>query len=198
MVMVILLVVMACNSKLPQVEATVSNPQIVDLTKIVSPSLNPTMIDEETSVSVLENATISTEIAPSGIDPAYYDGIILITQYFTLLDHGLFEDAYKLLSKKSRQHSPNVDDYVNMAKTTYKSVLIKTIQPYYTWANQQGLQALPETNDDRRFYVQIVTNGGEDLSVSSLSDDLQTLFLTLILEDNQWKIDAFSTAPWWP
>lgn len=199
--MVILVALSACESRSPKAdEVTRSISQTVEVTRIVSRTIIATKIIEVTSIPMSENLINSTEMTTQGIDPTYYDGIISITRYYTFLDHGIYEDAYKLLSINSRRHSPTLDDYVNMVKSSFESVRIVTIQPYYLWSNQQHrTQTLPETNEERRFYVQIITNEEGNVSgSSSKSGVVQTFFLTLIQEDSQWKIDAFSTAPWWP
>lgn len=57
---------------------------------------------------------------------------------------------------------------------------------------------MPESGDERRFYVQIIAEGEGGMSGAIPNGALQTIFLTLINEDGEWKIDSFATSPWWP
>jgi len=168
-------------------------PQTVEVTRVISQTVIATQVIEITPATITEVADYSVKTQQPGIDPTYYDGIIVITQYYTFLGHGLFEDAYQLLSSAGRSHSSDVDEYIKMAKLNFKTVKIITIQPYYLLAQEHCSQAKPETGDVRRFYVQIIAEGEGSLSGSALNGALQTLFLSLIQEDGEWKIDTFAT-----
>jgi len=87
----------------------------------------------------------------------------------------------------------NPHEYINMAKLSFKAVKIITIQPYYPLAKERCPQVKPETGDMRRFYVQIIAEGEGNMSGSALNGALQTLFLSLIREDGEWKTDTFAT-----
>ena len=47
--------------------------------------------------ATLEPTPFSTPDSQVLLDTAYYDGILVITQYYTFLGHGLHEEAYRLL-----------------------------------------------------------------------------------------------------
>jgi hypothetical protein len=44
------------------------------------------------------------------------------------------------------------------------------------------------------FFVQIIAEGEGIMSGSAVSGEVQTLFITVIREDDQWMIDSFSTG----
>jgi hypothetical protein len=189
----------ACAGKTPGVvEVTRVIPQTVEVTRVIPQTVIATRLVQVTAASTPEplSAAAGTP-GPVDIDPAYYDGIIVITQYYTFLGHGLHRDAYQLLSSKA-QKPQSIEEYVNNKEKAFKTVNIITIQPYYLWANGRGKQEPPETGDERRFYVQIKAWGEGNMSGSVVNGRLQTLFLTLIKEDGEWKIDTFATAPWKP
>jgi len=184
----------ACSKATPQIfEVTRLAPQTAEVTRVVTQTVIVTHAVEETT-SITQESTINTEVTPQmDIDPAYFDGIIVITQYYMFLGHGLYEEAYRLLSSSAQKHSKDVDDYIKGARSSFKSVEIITIQPYYLWANERDSQASPETDNERRFYVQIIAEGEGNMSGSVLNGTLQTIFLSLIQENGEWKIDTFAT-----
>ena len=172
----------------------ISNQQPIEVTKIVPQTVIVTQIVKET-VLVASEPTASPEyIPPTNIDPAYYDGIVVITQYYTYLGNGLHERAYELLSSSAREHHPTKEDYLEVTKQAFKSVEIISIIPDYVRVINQGGHPKPEPADEKRFQVKIIPVGEGKLSGSRLSGELQTLYLTVKLEDGEWKIDSFSTA----
>lgn len=141
------------------------------------------------------NPTInSTEEVPVFVDTADYDGIIVITQYYTFLGHGLHEEAYELLSTSARNRR-SIDDYITNTRMVFQTVEIVSIQPYAIAVELQGGQMTPDPSHRKRFVAKIRAWGESSMSGSVSSGALQTLFLTLIEEKGTWKIDSFATAP---
>jgi len=148
----------------------------------------PPLVEETKSPS---QTSAATQIV---FDAAYYDGIIVITQYYTFLGHGLHEEAYWLLSVPEQNYH-NLDEYVEDTRLAFKTVEIISIQPYFAAVKEQGGQITPDPSNKKRFVVQIRAWGEGNMSGSVMNGTLQTLFLTLVLEDGRWKIDSFATGP---
>ncbi len=145
-----------------------------------------------TSISVIPTAVETPSIQV--LD--YYNGIIVITQYYTFLGHGLYEEAYQLLGPSARSHSPTLEEYLNAAKTSFKTVEIITIQPLNEWKKQQGVKFVtPDALDTKKFFVQVRAWGEGGMSGSIVNGELQSLVLTLVRKDGAWKIDSFATGP---
>jgi hypothetical protein len=172
--------------------------QAVEVTRIVPQTIEVTRIVQQTAITtpVAEAVILSpTECQPVQ-DSGYYDGIIVITQYYTFLGHSLYEEAYQLLGPSATRHSPSLEDYVNMAKMSFKTVEIVAIQPLYEWKKQQGEPSItPDSQIEKMFFVQIRAWGEGEMSGSVVSGTLQTLFVTVIQENGEWKIDSFATGP---
>jgi hypothetical protein len=161
----------------------------------------PSILDVNHDNSI--NHTIFTQV-PTNVDSinnltplgqAYYEGIIVITKYYTLLDHGLYEEAYRLLSENERRiHS--LDEYVESARLAFQEVEIISIIPYPEYVRfQGGAVRNPDPPGRKRFTVKISAWGQGKMSGSRMSGELQLLFIVVELEDEVWKIDTFATAP---
>jgi len=196
-VLVLTLIITACNNGAVQSgEVTRSVPQAVEVTRIVQETVVASQVTEEVVVTTPEAALSNTTEPQPILDTGYYDGIVVITQYYTFLGHNLYEDAYQLLGNSAQSHSPTLDGYVNMAKMSFKKVDIISIQPLNEWKKQQGdLSITPDSQNVKRFFVQIRAWGEGEMSGSVVSGTLQTQFLTVIQENNEWKIDSFATSP---
>ncbi len=142
----------------------------------------------------LEPTSFSTPDPHVLLDSAYYDGILVITQYYTFLGHGLHEEAYNLLSTSEQNHT-SLEDYLKNTHMAFKTVEIISIQPYYVAVIQQGGQTTPDSSDRKRFVAKIRSWGEGNMSGSVTNGTLQTLFLGLVQEEGRWKIDSFATAP---
>lgn len=190
-------VLSACGSKLPQ---------IVNATPLVPQTEKATIAMPQSVISTDPNQSIATptfiETVPSKVatqpyqDLGYYDGIVVITQYYTFLGHGHYEEAYQLLSSFARQHSPDIGEYVQNGKQWFRKVQIIAVRPLYVDVERQGGRySPPDSLDEKRFMVQIIAWGEGRMSGSAVSGDLQELFITLVQENGEWKIKSFATAP---
>jgi len=170
------LVFSACNSNLSQiVRATQAIPQIVTTTAPPRPA---------TATWYLKTATPILPTPPPD-DIGYFDGVIVITQYFTFLGHGLYGEAYQLLSSSAQQHTGSREEYIENGKRWYKKVEIISIVPQYLRT---------DTIDKRRFIVTFISWGEGRLSGAGVSGEEQTVYLTLVRENGQWRIDSYATA----
>ena len=150
---------------------------------------------EATAASIQEPTVESSEPSKSDIDPIYFDGIVVITQYYTFLGHGLYEEAYQLFSSEAQQpHS--IEEYVAGATMFFKRVEINGIQPFDFWLVQQGKTPWLSPEGELRFVVHITAWGVGEMSGSVPSGQPQTLFISLVQERGGWKIDKIYTDTW--
>jgi hypothetical protein len=159
------------------VEVTRLAPQTVQVTIIVTPT-PPT----------------SASLTPETEYSVYFDGILVITQYYKLLDQASYEDAYQILGGSAKQHASSLESYIASSTRAFKSVKIVAIQPYDEWVRQQGHQPTLDPELKYVFFVQIVAEGEGTMSGSAVSGEVQTLFITVAQEDGQWKVASFSTG----
>jgi hypothetical protein len=183
-IVMLAMIVSSCNS---------SNQQSVEVTKIVPQTVIVTQVVRET-VLVTPETTASPEFVPAtNVDPADYDGIVVISQYYTYIDSGLYEQAYELLSSSAKnRHS--LEEFVQAKSMWFTKVEIISILPDYVRVIEQGGQPKPEPVNEKRFQVMIIAEGEGKMSGSRLSGELQTQYVTVKLEDGEWKIDSFSNV----
>ena len=191
--LIVSLTLPACNrATIPFGEVARIIPQTIEVTRVVPQTIIATPLIYTTPVATVEEANLEGTTPQPGIDPSYYDGIIVITQYYTFLGHGLYEQAYQLLSSTAqRPHS--LEEYVRNKAKAFRTIKIITIQPYYLLAEKRCSRVKPETGNERRFFVHLIAEGEGSMSGSALSGALQTLFLSLTREGGEWKIDTFAT-----
>lgn len=146
-----------------------------------------------TSTLQIEITSVTSTSEPIPLDTAYYDGIIVITQYYTFLGYGLYENAYGLLST-SAQKPHTMEEYVTATQMAFKIVEIVTIQPLNERIQKQGISnfVTPDPPERKRYYVEIRAWGKGNMSGSRMNGDLQIIILTLVKEDGKWKIESFS------
>ena len=161
--------------------------QTVEVTRLVPLPVQVTVVSTPSPPAPISQTADSENLE-------YFEGIIVITEYYKLLDQALYEDAYQLLGASTKQHSPNLEDYVASSTRSYKSVKIVDIQPYDEWIRQQGNKPPLDPELKNVFYVQIVANGEGAMSGSAVSGEVQTLFITVVLKKVKWKIYSFSTG----
>jgi hypothetical protein len=171
-------------------KATLSTPQGVESTHTIRTKTNQLVKSQTLVTPELGKATLTLKPTQPYQDIGYYDGIIVITQYYTFLGHGLYEEAYRLLSHSAQAYS--LDEYVNLNKNAYKVVSIISIQPYYIWAEQQGYKVNPDPENKKRFYVAIYAEGEGGWS-GSAPNGKQFFFVTMILDNLEWKLDSWAT-----
>jgi hypothetical protein len=182
----------ACNSgAVKTVEATRLVPQTIEVTRIAPQTA---MVTQGTVNISPQETNPLIALSESIMDTRYYDGTIVISQYYTFLGYGLYAEAYQLLSK-SAQSPQSLEDYVVNMGRAFQEVEIVAIVPFYVAVERQGGYTQPDPEYRMRFAVQIRAWGEGGMSGSRPNGDLLELFLELILEDGSWKINSFATAP---
>jgi hypothetical protein len=179
----------ACNWANPQiVEVTRIVQTTVEITRLVTQVVTPTPVPRVLSSATSAPISPTSQETPFPLNQIDNQRIILITQYYTFLGHGLYSDAYQLLSA-SNQRSETEHQYIDRAKLAFKKVEITNIQPFLEWRNQQAPGYLPRPGDKDKFTVDIVTWGEGNMSGSVSSGQSQEFWITIIQENGRWKID---------
>lgn len=175
--------------------------QTVEVTRLVPQTVIATRGAPQTVVVTPTRQLTRTSTLPPTLTPTvenqptrYYDGVIVITQYYTFLGNGLYEEAYHLLSS-SAQKPHSLEDYIVTKSINFHTVQIITIQPFDEWRRQQDAHFTPDPPTRPRFFVQIIATGEGGMSGSAINGTVQDLFLTVIQENGEWKIDDFATGP---
>jgi hypothetical protein len=138
-------------------------------------------------------ATMTTTVTPDQVlDTETDDGAAVIVRYYTLLDQGRYEEAYELLTADRGYET--VQDYVKLAEHSFKTVQIITVEPYGKWLKEMGYSR-HEIKTPGRYHVEIIAEGEGGMSGSIPNGQLQSFFVTVRQEENEWKIHSFSTAP---
>jgi hypothetical protein len=188
------LVMTACSDDISQtIEVKRSTPKVVEISQIIPTNTNPLVISQVTITAKPKIIIPTMRSTQPYQDIGYYDGIITLTKYYTLLDHGFYEEAYQFYSS-SKQHD-SLEKFVENAKRWFVKVDIITIQPLYVNAAKYGGYPGQDSENRKRFYVQIIAWGEGRMTGSRVSGELQTLFIALVKENGEWKINAFGTAP---
>lgn len=205
-------VLTACQIAIaPRSEETLSVPQTVEVTRLVPQTIEDTRIVQQPIIKLeTENTTASPESTVTSLsitvqtgsssvqmDPAYFDGFIVLIQYYTLLDHGLYKESYQLLSS-TQQKRYSFEDYTSFYTHDLKALGINSIQPYNYWRVKQGLPSMQILPDELRYVIFMTAfhNGAAWNEGGTAIPDNITGFQSLVLENNEWKIDEFNTSPW--
>jgi len=173
--------------------------QTIEVTRLVQP---PTVTSEPgiaTAEPTSPSLPVSIQAISSSVqmDAAYFDGIVVLTKYFTLLGHGLYEESYQMLSA-SQQKRYDFEGYSSFYAESYNSLEVDVIKPYNYWLAQQGLPPQPIPENEIRYIIGMTAFhkgaawnvGGTPTPYSS------TGFVSLILENGEWKINEYNSAPW--
>lgn len=190
-----------------KIEETPTIPQTLEVTRIVTQVIEVTRVVQQ-STALPETGVTTAAAGPTTtplpftvqagdsnvlIDPVYFNGIIVLTQYYTLLDHGLFKEALPLYSssllKKSRGGNFEND---------LKSVKVRFIHPYNYWRAQQGMSPQSIPQDEIRYVVgtTVFHKGATWNEGGTPRPDEQTRFVSLVLENGDWKLNEFNSSPW--
>ena len=184
----------SCTSVIQTVEVTRLVPQTVEVTKIIPQTVIVTQIVQRTAVVISKTpAPVNIRTEPDQ-NTAYYDGVIVIAQYYTLLDQRLYEQAYQLLST-SRPKATSLEEFVRGHEMViiYSYKLISA-QPYYEWVEKQGFTPTPDSETNKRFYIRVYAEG-EGGMAGSVTNGVHTYFATLVWENGEWKLYSINTSP---
>ena len=183
-ILLLIYTLVACNSEPTQtIEVTRSIPQTVEVTRLVSQTEIATRIVNEIITATPDSPVVTEQPCQPNADALLIDGGIVIVQYYTLLDYGLFEEAYQLLSS-SAQSPRSLEDFVAGAEMAFETVQIVTVQ-----------FSSEDSDRQKQFYVEIVAEGEGGMSGSVPNGIVQHLWLKVIQENGEWRIDSFNTAP---
>jgi hypothetical protein len=127
-------------------------------------------------------------------DESYFNGIVVIAQYYALFEQGLYEETYQLLSP-SRPHAISLEEYVaNSEVLQIKETKIIAIRPFYESALQLQSRTTPDPLGRRMFYLQIYEEGENGMAGAN-TNGVHTYFITVVLENGEWKIYSINTSP---
>lgn len=132
-----------------------STPRVKTSTSTIRPSSTPTIPSTQ---QITKSSTPTPVPETSDLDPAYYDGVVLIARYLTYLDLGLYDQAYQLFHSH-RQNLQSLDDFVTGAEKAFLSVEIKSILPYPVWTAIQEDFSYLEPLNEKRFVVEFMVEG---------------------------------------
>ena len=184
----------ACTSAVQTVEVTRIVPETIEVTKIIPETVIVTT-DSKRNATLTPKSTISVDTRTE-LDQktAYYEGVIVLAQYYTLLDQKLYTQAYQLLSTSSSD-AKSLEEYLTGHEmvhiSTYKLI---SAQPYYEWAETQGYLVPPDSETQKRFYIRVYAEG-EGGMAGSMTNGIHTFFATLEWQNGEWKIDSINTSP---
>jgi hypothetical protein len=193
--LLIIPILVACSSNAVQtVEVTRLVPQAMEVTRIIpqpiATSGSGTLVTDSPSI------TIQTDSISVPLDPSYFDGLIVLTQFYTLLDHGLFEEAVSLFSL-SKQNINGVEADIAYYESSTESVKIRFIIPYDYWLAKQGIEPPPSRKNEIRYVIgkTVIYKGAAWNDNGTPVPHNETRFISLVLENGQWKIDEMNSSP---
>ena len=91
--------------------------QTVEVTKVIPRKALASQIYKVTSTNTSEPISSTPQEPLSDLDAAYYNDIIAITQYYTFLGQGLYQEAYQLLSPSAKAYS--LEDYAKCQSAAF-------------------------------------------------------------------------------
>lgn len=194
-ILLLTFVLTACGSGAIQtVEVTRLVPQTIEVTRIISQTVIAPQAAQISAVYTQESAGDTSVVTQTELDEGYYNGIVVIAQYYALFEHGLYEEAYLLLSS-SRPHVTSLEEFITnskMLKITDTKII--TIRPYYESASQLQSHPTPDPLSRKMFYTEIYSEGESGMA-GSVTNGVHTFFITVIFENSEWKIYSINTAP---
>ncbi len=174
-------------------------PQTVEVTRIVqhsaiAPEFDTTTASKET---VVPSTSLIVHAGASSIElnPAYFDGVIVLLQYYTFLDDGLYEEVLPLYSTLLFRKTGGKNFEADL-----KSVKLNFIRPYDYWCILSGWPLQPISENEIRYIVgTTVFHKAPAWNVRGTPQpDNRTSFVSLVLENDQWKLNELNSSPWFP
>src|SRR4030042_1514143 len=159
--LLLVLVLCACNGNISQT-TELATSDLTTFTSTIPPTKTYTVPPTQRQATATWYLKTATPVLPTPPpdDIGYYEGIIVITQYYTFLGHGLYEEAYQLLSSSAKEDYPPLEEYIENGKRWFKMVKILSIVP---------LHSSRDSMNRRRFGVQIIAWGEGRFSGSAMS-----------------------------
>jgi hypothetical protein len=174
------------NENQKQIEVTRVIRQTVEVTRVVQNGdiqSAPTVITPTTEKS----SDIEEERETNKAE-------IMVIEYYLLLKHGLYNDAYNLLNPSFTQ-KPSFDQYSEQMSVIYNNLDILYIEPFTVWAARNRIHEFAMSKDLNYIYVELVAWSKGDKPSEGTSGVEQHMFLKLKREENGWTILSFATNP---
>jgi len=179
----------SCDRLIQTVEVTRLVPQTVEVTKVIFQTVIPFQTSNVTITETKESDLTSSQKTPQVVDSAYYQGIIVISQYYTFLSQGLYQEAYQLLSTNAKVYP--LEEYIKNQKSAFTVLKIISIQPFFIQPNQN--RSTPEPKTNKWFIVAIYAEGEGGMSGSVPNGD-QSFYMEVTQENGMWKIYKWATG----
>lgn len=176
------------------IEVTQIVPQTVVVTKIIPVLITTTPLQAHTLIQNTPSPVSIGTLPPMvEIDLSKQDPLIVIVQYYTLLDLHLYEEAFNLLSTTNewrRQNDKFKDNFIGQQKFDMKVVKVLKVIRYNDWLTQQG-SSNPQVSDD--WYMVSYYAEGEGQYAGANPNGIQPVdFVRVVQENKEWKIAEFS------
>lgn len=196
--LLLMVVLTSCSSAIQTVEVTRLVPKTIEVTSpipqsTIAPESGDLIITPDVSVTPI-SITIQTDSFSVPMDPVYFDGFIVLTQYYTLLDQGAYEEAVSLYSSSILGRN-GFEAEVEHFEYDLEAVNISFILPLNYWLAQRG-RPMPSTPENEMHFVVDTTvfhKGAAWNEGGTPKPDNQVLFITLIQENGEWKIDEMNS-----
>ncbi len=177
------------SDKVDEPEAAQKISRTVLPTQVVETGVTATpAADYSITTSCLHRSSAGEEVILT--DPE-----IMVVQFYTLLDLGLYAEAYNFLSS-SRPHPQSVEEFIKMQANSYQKVIIHLVEPYDIWAKENGRATGLENLNEKFLYVEITGWGEGKMSGAVPNGVLKQLFVKTVKESDSWKIFSISTDPY--
>ena len=187
--LITLLTLASCNSRTPlAVEVTRVVPQTVLVTQVITNPPATTREPKEKANPTYQQKTPLPTPAEPNQDTAYYDGLVAIATYTTLTEHGLYADAYQLLSQARKERS-SADDYVTNMQALRGTFTFKILnaQPFYEYAQERGIKTFEDTAYKKYFHLNVYVEGEGGMAGAIPNGDHNYIGI-VVWENGGWKI----------
>lgn len=168
--------------------------QTVEVTRVIPQTVIVTQKPQATATTSLKTATPIGLAAEPDQDTAYYDGIIVLAQFYTLYGKGLYTEAYQLFSAATARTTSLEEFTKNAQMLRIKTSKLVTAQPYYEWAKTMGFTYSQDSDLMKRFYMRVYAEGEGEMA-GAVPNGIHTYFATVVWEKSEWKIYSIGTAP---
>lgn len=197
--LIIFFMLVSCNSQTPPiVEVTHVVPETVEVTRVVPQTVIVTQMNtdalvgtrepEKTVNSTYQQKTPVPTLSEPNQNTAYYDGLVTIATYIALTEHGLYADAYQLLSQ-ARKNNSSEDDFITNMQTLRGTFTLKILsaQPFYEYAQERGIKTFEDTAYKKYFHLNVYVEG-EGGMAGAVPNGIHNYIGIVVWENGGWKI----------
>lgn len=189
--LLLMFVLTSCSSAIQTVEVTRLVSQTVEVTDVI---LQSTVTPEVGNSTPVVSVVIQTDDVSVPMDAVYFDGIIVLTQYYTFLNLEAYEDAVSLYSSSILERN-GFEAEVEHFEYDLEAVNIISILPLNYWLAQQG-RSMPATPENEMHFIvetDVFHKGAAWNEGGTPKPDNQVRFITLVEENGEWKIDEINS-----